>query len=237
LPGVFLGVPLNAMVNQQLWTVPYELECYMLLAVFALFALHRRPFLFAVLTTATMALIGVREAFFVGPLRPTIVAPGRVLVVSFVFGVFLFLVKDRVEITGRYVIAALLGYLALILWQPLGVYLVPPAVAYLTVAIGLWNCRINPVISLSNYSYGVYLYGLPVQQVVSALFPHHRFWWFNIAVSFPSALILGFLSWHGLKVKFANRKGAILAKLRQFALAARDKVVIHHHQGHAAIGT
>jgi len=94
-------------------------------------------------------------------------------------------VKDRVEITGRYVIAALLGYLALILSQPLGVYLVPPAVAYLTVAIGLWNCRISPVTSLSNYSYGVYLYGFPVQQVVSTLFPHHRFWWFNIARQSP----------------------------------------------------
>ncbi len=42
LPGVFTTLPYPDIVNEQLWTVPIELECYNLLIFLALVGLHRR---------------------------------------------------------------------------------------------------------------------------------------------------------------------------------------------------
>jgi peptidoglycan/LPS O-acetylase OafA/YrhL len=53
-----------------------------------------------------------------------------------------------------------------------------------------------PLISRGDYSYGVYLYGYPVQQVVTSLFPAWRVWWFNLVVSLPVAMFIATLSWH-----------------------------------------
>jgi peptidoglycan/LPS O-acetylase OafA/YrhL len=39
LPGVFENNPLNIAVNLSLWTVPYELECYIALMALALLGL------------------------------------------------------------------------------------------------------------------------------------------------------------------------------------------------------
>src|SRR5215468_2964959 len=43
LPGVFYSNPHAGVVNQQLWTVPWELDCYILLAVLALVGIVRKP--------------------------------------------------------------------------------------------------------------------------------------------------------------------------------------------------
>lgn len=59
LPGVFLGNPLGGIVNGQLWTVPSELHCYILLAVLMVLRIATRPVLmlavFVVLASAESA--------------------------------------------------------------------------------------------------------------------------------------------------------------------------------------
>jgi peptidoglycan/LPS O-acetylase OafA/YrhL len=51
LPGVFVTNPL-ASVNQQLWTIPFELECYVALAVLASLGLHRQRQTFVAVVTS-----------------------------------------------------------------------------------------------------------------------------------------------------------------------------------------
>src|SRR5207245_877255 len=45
LPAVFENNPFPRIVNSQLWTVPYELGCYLTLAGLAILGIKRRPML------------------------------------------------------------------------------------------------------------------------------------------------------------------------------------------------
>jgi peptidoglycan/LPS O-acetylase OafA/YrhL len=47
-----------------------------------------------------------------------------------------------------------------------------------------------------DYSYGIYLYGFPVQQTVAYLFPASREWYLNALFSLPVIIALAALSWH-----------------------------------------
>jgi peptidoglycan/LPS O-acetylase OafA/YrhL len=47
-----------------------------------------------------------------------------------------------------------------------------------------------------DYSYGVYIYAFPMQQLMVFLLPGDRVWWVNILLSLPPTLLLAALSWH-----------------------------------------
>ncbi len=49
-----------------------------------------------------------------------------------------------------------------------------------------------------DYSYGVYIYGFPVQQVMNSLLPGHTPL-LNLILSIPCALLLGVASWHWIE--------------------------------------
>lgn len=46
-----------------------------------------------------------------------------------------------------------------------------------------------------DYSYGIYLYGFPIQQTI-AMVPALREWYLSLAIAWPAAFSLAFLSWH-----------------------------------------
>ncbi|WP_083901162.1 acyltransferase [Azospirillum sp. B4] len=220
LPGTFADIPAGNVVNTQLWTIPYELESYLLIFLFGLFGLRRRPagFLLAALA-ANAALILLTCT--VGPL-PAIEArpPGRMLVLCFIFGAALFLLRDRIPVSLPAFLAATALYSALI-FHPAGIYLAPFFVAYSTVYLGLLNVRIPVLGGLSKYSYGIYLYGFPIQQVVAHAFPDRRDWWFNAGVSLILTLIPAALSWHLLERRIDQRKRRIVDAVRSLHLWKR----------------
>jgi peptidoglycan/LPS O-acetylase OafA/YrhL len=45
-------------------------------------------------------------------------------------------------------------------------------------------------------SYGLYIYGWPVEAAVVRFFGGHALWWEVFAVALPVTLALAFLSWH-----------------------------------------
>ena len=114
LPGLFLDNPGGRAVNLQLWTVPFELECYLLLVLLALVGLHRKPLRFFWIAVAFTAAMMLRSGI-TGNLpaidgRP----PGKMIVFSFIFGVALFLLKDQIRINFWTFLAALAIYTTLI---------------------------------------------------------------------------------------------------------------------------
>ena len=69
--------------------------------------------------------------------------------------------------------------------------------AYLTVYLGLLEPPRLKVITSGDYSYGVYLYGFPVQQaMVATLGAAGMHWYINFPVSLMIAAILAIGSWH-----------------------------------------
>jgi peptidoglycan/LPS O-acetylase OafA/YrhL len=67
-------------------------------------------------------------------------------------------------------------------------------IAYFSVYLGLLNPARNIVLS-GDYSYGIYLYGFPVQQAVVQLLPTHREWYWNLVIALPVVIVIAVLSW------------------------------------------
>ncbi|WP_262047167.1 acyltransferase family protein [Bradyrhizobium sp. Bra78] len=211
LPGVFADLPVPNMVNSQLWTVPHELECYVAISAAALIGLtrRRRLFLFAVLfvvsALALRDIVGGKPASLAAP-------PGRMLVLAFLCGVALFLNRTRIVFSRWLLLISLVGFVASVLASSrAGEDLAALFVSYLTVYVGLLNFNVGPVTRVTDYSYGIYLYGFPVQQTVAQFLPTYRIWYVNFGISLAVTLIFAIASWHLLESRVMTGKKQILA--------------------------
>ena len=198
LPGMFEHNPFPHYVNGQLWTIPFELDCYVLLAVLAIMGVCRRA---PALAIATLAL----QFFWTGNAAvaayaqgewPTVgsIVPGPVLILSFLAGVTLYVLGDRIP--ARLPLAAMALVLTAIgLAVPFGDYFIAFPIAYLTATIGLLNPPKWSLVRWGDYSYGVFLYGFPIQQFAASLGPSFQHWYIDLAISLPLTLALAALSW------------------------------------------
>ncbi len=198
LPGLFEANPWPRTVNAQLWTLPYELMCYTALATLALLGLHRRRRAFALVVVALNLILAANYVISAAGAgwNPAPVAPGPALVLAFLYGITLHLYRDRIPHSPRLGIAA--GVLALaVLIHPATDYLVPPLAAYLTVWLGLTRPRPSGLTEHGDYSYGIFLFGFPIQQAMTQLMsPAFREWCWNIAAALPLTILLAAISWH-----------------------------------------
>ena len=101
LPGVFEHNRVPRVVNSQLWTIPFELECYASLAIVSLLMglRHRRIF---VALLVLFSLVATAEAVLKNSVSPFAPLQGRVLVVAFLAGVAIHLYRDRIPYSPRY---------------------------------------------------------------------------------------------------------------------------------------
>lgn len=193
LPGVFLHNPLPDLVNAQLWTVPYELWCYVILALLAVLTIcfNRVAFL-GVMVIAQIGLIGYdiyRWDEVPIQLRP------HLLVFCFLAGVGFYLWRDKVPFNRTAFLLALTLCAAGMATGYTDAFIVGPA-TYVACYLGLMNPRRSWIVSSGDYSYGMYLYGVVVQQCVATLGPPVQHWYLNILISLPIAFGVAFVSWH-----------------------------------------
>lgn len=207
LPGVFADHPVTA-VNGGLWTVPYELECYIALTILYLLSFMRRPFFLVGATLAGGVVVGATAflpdlaSFGVHDANPfnyqnaldAEVQPRRILVLSFLAGAALFLFRERVVLSPVRAAAAF-GLGLVLLGSPLFYGFAPLPVAYATVSLGLLNPPRHKVILSGDYSYGVYLYAFPIQQMVFAFSPGQPAL-MNFIASTLGAVAFAVASWH-----------------------------------------
>lgn len=198
LPGMFEGNPWARTVNAQLWTLPYELMCYTALAVLAVFGIHRRRHIFALVVVALNVILTTDYVINAGDAgwNALPVAPGPSLVLAFLYGITFYLYRDAIPHARNIGIAA--GALALaLLIHPSTDYLVPPLAAYFTVWLGLMRPRESILTRHGDYSYGIFLFGFPIQQAMTQIMgPAFHEWYWNIAASLPLTIVFAIISWH-----------------------------------------
>jgi peptidoglycan/LPS O-acetylase OafA/YrhL len=193
LPGLFLKNPLPSKVNGQLWTVPYELECYIALAVLGIIGLTHRPKLF-LLMVASLILYGVLN-YLRGQDRISEAFAGHQLVLCFLIGVLFYIFREKIPYDRRLGLAAI-AVSMICFWIPGGFSLAPLPIAYTTVFLGLTQPHRLALIESGDYSYGIFLYGFPIQQAVVAtrLVPLNG--WTDLLTALPFVLLFAILSWH-----------------------------------------
>ena len=196
LPGVFTHNPWPQVVNGSLWTVPYELECYVVLAVASTLTLMRRPLLMAVLTV----LISV--TFFAFFRKTTLLdlavdpVPGRMLVICFVTGAALQAARSIVPYSTL-LAAACAAVAVILLAVPDTQFLAAVPTSYLTVWLGLRDPPRAAILRSGDYSYGIYLYGFVIQQLVMDLIGERIGSALALfAIALPTSAAIAVLSWH-----------------------------------------
>lgn len=191
LPGLFLNNPLPRMVNAQLWTIPAELKCYIALGALGFFGVISRKSLtiWILIVMQVSLLILALKSWASSP----DVVPIPALVGCFLAGVCGFRMREslRLNVWAALGAAAIVGVLLL---TPHGDWLLPIPAAYLTVFLGTLNPKRNKVLLSGDYSYGLYLYGYPIQQAVATQ-PWSHAWWINFLVAYPLAFALATASW------------------------------------------
>jgi len=224
LPGLFRDNPYYHAVNVSLWTIPYELECYIALTVLAVMGLVFRPaLLIGVVVLAHLAVIGRDLQRGAAELPMDGALPGRILLLSFLVGVLLFICREHIKVTApRAIAAAVVSFVMLNL--PYAPYFAAFPIAYVTVAIGLTRPPKHSFLASGDYSYGIYLYAFPVQQTVAHLFPQHREWYFNIALALPITILLAVFSWHAIE-KHALKLRSFVAGKSDRAATAKPSIV------------
>ena len=206
LPGVFEDNPFPLAVNGQLWTIPYELECYLALVLLSVSTLLRRRLMFTVVV-AGLSLALTARVLSGHPVDVTNHVPGRVLVLCFLAAVSLHLYRDIIPCSGR-LGAASVAAAAVLLQVPDLSYLAAFPVAYLTVWLGLMR---PPAVPFGDLSYGVYLFHFPIEQTVVHALPGVRSWWLLTLIALPLTTACAWLSWTWIEKPTLVRKKLILA--------------------------
>ena len=84
----------------------------------------------------------------------------------------------------------------LCLSSPLAEILVALPATYLTIYLGLLDPRRISLVAKGDYSYGLFLYGFPIQQAtLAALGEPGRHWSVNLAIAFPIDFAVAAFSW------------------------------------------
>jgi peptidoglycan/LPS O-acetylase OafA/YrhL len=209
LPGLFLSNPYPANVNGQLWTIPYELQCYIAITMLALFKVVDKRRLFILVFIAATLFAFCYSQFITGFDQEHWGPSGRTCVLSFLAGIMVYLWRDKLPYSATWMALATITAMFL-LRQVETEYFAAFPVAYLTVWLGLQNPKKNIIIAGADYSYGMYLYGYPIQQAVAQVVPGGRMWFVNLVVTVAVSGVAAWCSWHLLeKHVLANKKIAV----------------------------
>jgi len=211
LPGVFLDNRLPETVNGSLWTVPYELGCYGVLAVLMAVAVMRRAVATGLLAGAWLLASWLLMHFNIDPsdgtvghaVRFLLLQQGSKLVPYFLAGATLYLGQAHVRYDWRIAAACVVAVVALSLgfdgawywFRPVVPFVVCAPLAYLTIFLGLSPLPTPPSIAKGDYSYGIYLYHFPLLQVIDHF---HRFeaWWQLLLAAVVPVVAVAMFSWH-----------------------------------------
>ena len=197
LPGVFTGNPWPGAVNGALWTLPMELLAYAgLYALLLVGAAKQRLRWLAVLALCAIVVWdryleqdpGAESA---GSLLSVPVESLVAFLVAFAFGVVLNLYRMPLSVLAAGAGVAVLGAMPNSIAAS---FLMAFVVSYAVVVAGhFWPARLTVPGHWVNGSYGVYVWGFPVQQLLAMAGVGNQY--VMVLCAAPIAYVLGTLSW------------------------------------------
>ena len=214
LPGVFNNLP-SQIVNGSLWTIQPEIFCYLWLSYLMIsgFAFKPRLYcgfaLFLMLIDAYVDLkSGASGDRSIGPLFQFR------LFTFFVAGGAMYHMRHSVPYSWSLFIGCILTTIILIampIWRALTI----PMITYFTMFLGLTPLPLPFIFKKGDYSYGIYLYAYPIQQIVCQSFPNLRTWYWNVAFALPLTLLAAIMSWHLVESPALYMKNSRSSEKRQ----------------------
>jgi peptidoglycan/LPS O-acetylase OafA/YrhL len=217
IPAVFAGQP-YPFVNGAMWTIPIEFACYLGVLATGLAGGFKRPVCLSVTILLLGACVLQNTAFrcaWLAPFHPDLAA-------FFAVGCCYFVFRSDISLTaGKAVVAAVILCVGLLSyrWHHLAFSL---AGSYLLFYLAFANMPLLANFGkLPDVSYGLYLYGWPIQKLFIWFYPGISPWTL-FALSAVAAIVTGWASWHLVEKRFIRSKRKTSAAAAATAVQVSD---------------
>lgn len=193
LPGLFENNLLKNVVNGSIWTIPFEVKCYIVLAFLGFFRVLKNKKVY-------LTFISLYLFWFFIKINPDITKEVDYLTLLssyFFIGSFLYLFKEFWM--DKKIIFICLSFIFSFLLQKIGFYH-SSGLILIPITIILFGVSSTPIINnfgkYGDPSYGIYLYAFPIQQIfIMKMLPEVNF---NLSIffSYVCTLLVAYFSWH-----------------------------------------
>lgn len=236
LPGVFEHSLLGPGINGSLWTVPWEIGCYLIMASAMVLGLAKRGslflavsfgWLFAAVVFDALALERQLPDLLYRFLRYFLASSGGLLMPYFLAGAAVYHLRARLPWDRRIAVAfaVVLGVASVTVdgtvWSKspvLALLALVPAV-YLVPYLGLVKLTRPPGFRGGDYSYGVYVCHFPIVQMINESWSFGD-WRLLLLASFVPVTLFAMASWHFIE-------SPVLAQRKKFSLVGRRIAAEH----------
>ena len=188
LPDVlFVDNPVGLEVNGSLWSLRYEFMMYLMVLVLGALRLLDLRVLLPLLALG-LACLQFDSLEFLGT--------WGWLLAFFAIGMVLYKLRHTRIFDGRVALLALAGLVASVPLRQF-IQLFPLFGGYLAIYLALERrLPLIPAARFGDLSYGLYIYGWPVEATVMHLSGGRAAWWQVFLLALPIALAVAWLSWH-----------------------------------------
>ena len=208
LPGVFAGIPYPSVINGSLWSLPAEMAMY-IATPFVIGRSAESARCSIAIFFVVSAIAGLYFVRFV-TIDPVPVFYGSsltsVLEMAPYFQIGALYAVFRLQRFGRPLFSIALFAIVAIGLQAVAAKVNEYAVAeilllitlpYVVISVGSVTVRgaLSRLLARADVSYGLYLYGFPIQQTIEALWPGRISALGNLALTLPITFVFALFSW------------------------------------------
>ena len=206
LPSVFESNSVQA-VNGSIWTLAYEFAYYMMVVILSLIGIFKRKWIIFIVFI-TFFVVQLITVYYTVPPKYfyfLMYTDFRLNYFSefglyFTAGAIAYLYRTRISYTNKIAVAGLAGYVICIFFNVPWV-LKYVALPYLILYVGYLS--ISPIITTwgknGDYSYGIYIYGMIVQQSILAFLNVNMDPYVLSLISLIVVFPFAWLSWHAVE--------------------------------------
>ena len=211
LPGVFLDNPYPVAINGSLWTLFHEVACYLIVLIIGVAGVFRLPRVFGIFAIAWIIFFILTAPEIYGDSISERIASFRLLSFPFVLGIVFYVYRKFI----------ILHYGVFLLFA-IGTFVLSKTAAYeiaffTTLSYGTFVLAFLPAgiirryNALGDYSYGIYVYAFPVQQLVAYLAGEKGMDPLeNMLLSAPVVLLCAILSWYLVERPALDRRQGLV---------------------------
>lgn len=215
LPGVFEHSSFDKSINGSLWTIPFEILSYVVVAILGVIGLLKNKKVVLLLFVLFMYIKKYLIMYVPDDFGLVYLPSFFDLFPFFSAGMVMYLYRDKIVLNKWY---AMISLLILIISLKFGGFIDAFTIfgTYL-----IFYIAYNKKIKLNNFakhgdlSFGIYIYAFPIQQTVTYLFGGKVSVLLNIVISLPIILVLAYLSWNLVEKQALKLKNKKINKLNQ----------------------